>query len=263
MMLNIHHIRNATMVIETEKNVILVDPMLGAIGSIPPFTFFRFKAKRNPIVSLPDISQEILKKVSHCIITHNHPDHIDKRGEEFLIRKNIPVICSKKDEKHFLKKGLNIIQTVDYWQKAPFLGGTIEGIPAKHGYDFMAIPMGNVMGFYLELPKQKSIYISSDTVYTKDVDKVLKEYKPDISIVSCGSAQMDFFKPILMTMVDIIKFIRNAPKEVIANHLEALNHCPTTRKELRNELDKNGLIDKVSIPDDGETMAHINFLGSE
>ena len=44
-MLQIHHFRNATMVIETEKDVILVDPMLGKKGTLPTFTFFRFKAQ--------------------------------------------------------------------------------------------------------------------------------------------------------------------------------------------------------------------------
>ena len=39
-MLSIHHIRNATLVIETENEVILVDPMLGPKGTMPSFTFF-------------------------------------------------------------------------------------------------------------------------------------------------------------------------------------------------------------------------------
>ena len=39
-MIQIHHIRNASMVIETEKDVILVDPMIGPKGTMPTFTFF-------------------------------------------------------------------------------------------------------------------------------------------------------------------------------------------------------------------------------
>ncbi len=110
------------------------------------------------------------------------------------------------------------------------------------------------MGFYLALPNQKSIYISSDTIYTEHVDRVLKEYKPEISIVASGTAQLDIFKPLLMTMEDIIKFTINAPKKVIANHLEAVNHCPTTREKLEKELKKNGLLEKVKIPYDGEVL---------
>ena len=254
-MLNIHHFRNATMVIETEKDVILVDPMLGLKGTMPTFTFFRFKAQKNPIVPLPDSCKVILKKVTHCIITHKHPDHLDKEGELFLTKNKIPVTCSVKDVALFKKKGLNIVQSIDYWKNSPFLGGTIEGIPARHGYGFVAKPMGNVMGYYIKLPNQKSIYLSSDTIYTNDVDKVLKEYKPSISVVACGTAQLDIFKPLLMSVDDILKFVKNTSGDVIANHLEAVNHCPTTREELRKELKKNGLFEKVSIPKDGEILS--------
>ncbi|MEE9438440.1 MAG: MBL fold metallo-hydrolase [Saprospiraceae bacterium] len=253
-MLSLHHLRNATMVIETEKDVILVDPMLGLKGTLPTFTFFRFKAQKNPIVHLPEKCSEILKKITHCIITHQHPDHIDKEGLRFLKKNNIPITCSVKDEKAFKKKELNIVNVINYWKKNDFLGGTIEGIPAKHGYGFISKPMGNVMGFYIELPNQKSIYISADTVYTDAVDKVLKTYKPNISIVASGTAQLDIFKPLLMTMADILKFVKNSPDIVIANHLEAVNHCPTTRKKLREELEKHKLSYKVEIPIDGEII---------
>ncbi len=252
--MKIHHLRNATLIIEFENKVILVDPMLGKKATMPTFTYVRFKARKNPIVPLPESCLTILNKVTHCIITHQHPDHIDKAGERFLIENKIPVLCSIKDEAAFLKKGLNIIQTIEYWKSVDFLDGKIEGVPARHGYGYVAKPMGNVMGFYIQFPNQPSIYISSDTIYTKSVEKVLKEYKPDISIVASGTAQLDIFKPLLMTIEDIIKFIENSPNNVIANHLEAVNHCPTTRKELKEILQRKNIWDKVSIPNDGEVI---------
>ncbi|WP_431167102.1 MBL fold metallo-hydrolase [Tenacibaculum halocynthiae] len=100
-MLKIHHIRNATMVLETEKDVILIDPMLGAQGIMPSFTLFRYKARKNPTISLPNNTNSILNKVTHCLITHQHPDHIDNKGIQFLIQKNIPVTCSIRDKKTF------------------------------------------------------------------------------------------------------------------------------------------------------------------
>lgn len=249
--MKLHHLRNATLVIETETDVILVDPMLGKRKTIPPFTIFRFSPHRNPLVSLPKNSREILSKVTHCLITHLHPDHIDKAGEVFLRRKSIPVICNIKDEKELTKRGLNIIQTLTYWDPQDFLGGRITGIPAIHGYGFIARLMGNVMGFYIELPNQKSVYVSSDTVFTKHVEKVLVEFKPDIATVACGTAQLDIGQPLLMRMNDILKFAALAPVRVFANHLEALNHCPTTREQLKRALADNDLLSKTAIPSDG------------
>lgn len=253
-MLKIHHIRNATMILETETAVILVDPMLGERGFMPSFTLFRHKAKRNPTVPLPQNINVPLEKVTHCLITHQHPDHLDNKALQFLRKKNIPVTCSLKDEKALKKRGLNIVQTLKYWERQAFLGGTIKGIPAKHGYGFVSKLMGNVIGFFIELPNQKSIYLSSDTIYTDSVDNVLHNYKPDISVLACGTAQFDLFKQLIMNVDDILKFVKNAPGQVIANHMESLNHCPLTRKELKTMLTNDELRDKVFIPEDGETI---------
>jgi L-ascorbate metabolism protein UlaG (beta-lactamase superfamily) len=249
--MKLHHLRNATLVIETEQHVILVDPMLGKRKTIPPFTIFRYSPHRNPLVSLPKNSREILSKVTHCLITHLHPDHIDKAGEVFLRRKSIPVTCSVQIEKELTKRGLNITQTLNYWEPQPFLDGKITGIPAIHGYGFIAKLMGNVMGFFIELANEKSIYISSDTVFTEHVQKVLVEFKPDISTVACGTARLDIGQPLLMRMNDILKFTALAPGKVFANHLEALNHCPTTREQLKNALSENDLLSKTAVPADG------------
>lgn len=242
------------MVLETEDEVILIDPMLSDQGVMPSFTFFRHKARRNPTVPLPENTDLILEKVTHCLITHRHPDHIDTKAVAYLIEKNIPVTCGVKDEKALKKRGLNVVQTLKYWERQNFLGGIIEGIPAKHGYGFVAKPMGNVIGFYIMLPKQKSIYLSSDTIYTASVDKVLKEYKPDISVLACGAAQFDLFNLLIMNEEDILKFVKNSSGMVIANHMESINHCPLTRKRLKEILSNQNTLDKVLIPEDGELM---------
>lgn len=255
--MKIHHLRNATLIIETSDKVILVDPMLGKKGTAgPTFTLFRFKPQRNPIVDLPTNAMKIVEKTTHCLITHLHPDHLDKDAERFLRSKQIPVICSIKDEVVLRKKGLNVSQTVEYWKTSDFLGGKIQGIPAVHGYGFVAKPMGNVMGFYIELPNEKSIYLSADTIYTDDVHKVLTKLKPEIAVVACGTAQLDVFQPLLMRMDDILKFVQNAKNHVIANHLEAVNHCPTTRNHLKNEVSKMRLSEKIFIPNDGESKTY-------
>jgi len=253
--MKVHQIRNATMLIEAGNQAILIDPMLGAKGSsAPPFTLFRFKPRRNPIVHLPTNATQLVAKTTHCLITHLHPDHLDKAGEDFLRLRNIPITCSIKDAKALKSRGLNVVQSIDYWRTTDFLGGKITGIPAVHGYGFVAVPMGYVMGYHIVLPNEKTIYISSDTIYTLDVHKVLTEWKPDLAVLAAGSAQLDIFQPLLMNMEDILKFMQNAPHKVLANHLEAVNHCPTTRTALRQAVTQHHLTTKVLIPEDGESI---------
>jgi len=57
-----------------------------------------------------------------------------------------------------------------------------------------------------------------------------------------------------MTLDEIVTFVQTAPKWVIANHLEALNHCPTTRLQLRYKLEDHLLLSRVFIPSDDETI---------
>jgi L-ascorbate metabolism protein UlaG (beta-lactamase superfamily) len=258
----IHHIRNATCVIESGEYFILVDPMLADKGELAPFSYVRFTRKRNPTVSLPENAFAILDKTSHCLMTHSqklgirafqHTDHLDRKGEAFLRQHKIPVIALEKEKSHMRRVGLNLVTSLKYWQPQPMLGGRIIAIPARHGHGWIRHFMANGAGFYLELPDEPSIYISGDTVYTTEVERVLTELEPVIAIMACGRAELDIGGPILMSLPELIKFARAAPSYVIANHLEALNHCPVTRKELQDALGQNGL-SNVIVPQDGETI---------
>jgi L-ascorbate metabolism protein UlaG (beta-lactamase superfamily) len=244
------------MVIETSKDVILIDPMLSEKGSMPSFTEKRCNPQNNPIVELPESCSRILDKVTHCMITHLHTDHLDKPGEEFLIERNIPIICSILDEDELKKRGLKVILSLEYWKKTLAFGGYIVGIPALHGYGEVAKLMGKVMGYVIQLPQQPIIYLSSDTIFTDDVKNAIETFKPEIAVMASGTAQLDEYEPILMTLDDILAFTENAPKHVIANHLEAVNHCTTSRKMLKTTLLKKNLLNKVWIPNDGESREY-------
>lgn len=253
----IHHLRNASMIIESNDKVIMIDPMIGPRGTMLPFAFIRFKAKRNPTVDFPKSGKTLLNRVTHCLITHLHPDHLDKAAEKWLRQNKTPVICNSMDSKALTKKGLNVTSEISYWQESEFLNGKIIGISARHGYGFVAKPAGIVMGYYIELPGEPSLYLSSDTIYTKDVKKALETFQPDISVVAAGSAQFDIFKPLLMTLDDVLAFTKDSPGHMIANHMEAVNHCPSTRELLKSALNERGLLDKTWVPNDGDSKEFI------
>ncbi len=261
--MKIHHLRNATFVIESGTYYIVIDPMLSKKGELPPFARFRHTPQSNPIVSLPDNAPDILGKITHCLITHSqkfgikalqHTDHLDDPGESFLREKSIPIITREQDVSYLKKYGLNVVAALKYWQPEQIFEGEITAIPALHGHSWIHNFMANGAGFYLQLPAEPSIYISGDTVYTNDVERALTECKPDIAVMASGSASLDVGGPILMPLEELITFVKNAPNKVIANHLEALNHCPTTRSQLKQELEKNSLLSKVFIPSDGTTV---------
>ncbi|WP_394200342.1 MBL fold metallo-hydrolase [Shewanella waksmanii] len=261
--MKIHHLRNATMIIESGDHFIIVDPMLGQRGSLPPFSFLRFERQRNPLVSLPDNADALLSKVTHGIVTHSqtmgiralqHTDHLDAAGEKLLQTRNIAVATPKKDQAYLQRIGITVSHGVEDWQTVDFLGGKITAVPAQHGHGWIHKVMANGSGFYLALPNEPTLYISGDTVLTADVERALTELKPDITVVAAGQAQMDVGQPLLMPSDEVIKFIELSPGKVVANHMEALNHCPIDRPALKQYLQQRGLLQKVLIPQDGETL---------
>ncbi|MBY6186067.1 MBL fold metallo-hydrolase [Marinobacter hydrocarbonoclasticus] len=261
--MKLHHLRSATFIIESGDHRILIDPMLGAAGSIPPFSAFRFKARRNPTVDLPANAGDALEAVTHALITHSrtfgiralqHLDHLDSEGERLLTRKQTPVWTPDKDADYLRKLGINVNTGLVPWQPVPFLGGTITAVPCQHGHGWIHTVMANGYGFFIELPGEPSLYISGDTVLTDDVRRALTELKPDIAILAAGQAQMDLGKPLLMAGTELMEFVRLSPGTVVANHMEALNHCAVDRKTFAELVKQAGVSDRVRIPGDGEVL---------
>ncbi|MCG8616066.1 MAG: MBL fold metallo-hydrolase [Desulfobacterales bacterium] len=261
--MKIHHLRNATFVIEAGAHHILIDPMLGEKGSLPPFSYLKHKARKNPVVDLPENAEEILSRVTLCLVTHSqklgiealtHTDHFDLAGRQFLMERDIPVVCLTRDASYMEKHGLRVAADLTFWEPRDLLGGKITAVPARHGHGWTANLMANGAGFCLALPGEPSIYISGDTVYTKETERALTELAPDIAVVAAGNAGLDVGGDILMSPDEVATFAARAPGRVVANHMEALNHCPVTRSALRETLTHLDLISKVSIPEDGETL---------
>ncbi len=255
--MRIHQIRNATVVVEAAGQRILVDPMLGAPGTLPPYAVIRFRARMNPLTGLPENAAKTLEGVTAGIISHTHfgmdCDHLDRAGAKLLADTKVPVFCNRPDENNLRRRGLQAVP-LTLVSGRPFAGGTITAFDAAHGHCVMRKLMGPGAGYFLEFPGEPSLYISGDTILTDAVRRVLAEKKPDICIIPAGSAQLDFGKPILMPLPEILEFVRLAHGTVVANHLETLNHCPTTRRTLSAAVTAAGLQAKLRIPADGETL---------
>lgn len=254
--MKIRHIRNACVIIHSDEQSILVDPCLNAKGSLPPYAFIRTRPRRNPLVDLPPDSASLLNQVTCGLITHcryGHFDHLDRSGIQLLAQRSVPVYCNCRDEPYLKRRHLHTIPLAMN-VRSRFLTGSITAFPTAHGKGLIGMCMGSGAGYFVEMPGDKSFYISGDTVMTKTVRHVLTNLRPDIALLNAGTAALDLGSPILMPLHDQLDFIRAAPGIVIAVHLDAFNHCLTTRVVLRDAVSRAGLSGKVMIPADGELM---------
>jgi L-ascorbate metabolism protein UlaG (beta-lactamase superfamily) len=244
------------MIIHYLDERILIDPCLNPKGSLPPYTLFRKRPRLNPLVDLPRNSEAMLNQITAGLITHcryGHFDHLDRWGIRLLKQKQVAVYCSHLDEPYLKRRHINAIPLY-LNRRNDFLTGSITSFQTAHGHGFAGWLMRPGAGYFIELPGEKSVYISGDTVMTRTVRRVLNDLRPDISILNAGTATLDFGRPILMPINEQLDFMKTAPGLVIAVHLDAFNHCLTTRDILRDAVMKEGLSAKVIIPQDGELM---------
>ena len=244
------HIRNATGLLELGEHRLLIDPMLSASGALPGLKLFGGGKRRNPLVELPQGTLEQMETATAVLVTHEHPDHLDSPGLAWLRARKLPVLCSPIDVASLARKGLDARAFVD-----GVLGMHAETVETRHGSGLLGWLMGPVTGFYLAADGEPSVYLTSDTVLTDPLTASLERLAPDVVIAPAGSANFGRFRDILFSVDELVTIAKRLQGHLIFNHLEAMDHCPTTRTALRERMRREGLDDRTWIPEDGEARA--------
>lgn len=255
---SIQFIRNATFVLNYAGKRFLIDPMFAEKGAYPGFPGTVNPELRNPLVDMP-VDAASLYDVDAIILTHLHPDHWDDVARENL-PKNKPVFTqNNEDAQQVTAAGFTDVRI--YKDGGIFEGISFQRTDCQHGSDeAYAIPqlaqmLGDVSGLLFRHEGEKSVYVVGDTVWIAAVEHVLIKYQPDIIVVNAGLATGDGFGAIIMGKEDITNMNTISPQsKIIAIHMEALNHCILSRKELREYTVEKGIAEKVIIPADGDTI---------
>jgi L-ascorbate metabolism protein UlaG (beta-lactamase superfamily) len=248
---NIQLIRNATLILEYAGQRILVDPMFMPKGTIDPLA----GKARNPMVDLPLSVEEITKEIDLVLVTHTHPDHFDPAANEAL-SKSIKLINQVADEDFFKKENFTNAETVT--NRTVWNGISIHRTGGEHGSGEILKQMGTVSGFVLEAEDQPTIYIVGDSIWIEEIEQNIRKFKPDVIVVNSGGAAFPGLEatPILMDEEQTLALTKaSGEAKIIAVHMEALDHCRTTRSTLRQRAQAVGIgADKLIIPQDGEKI---------
>lgn len=244
-------VRNATLVIDYAGKKILIDPMLSPKGAIDSWAGIA----KNPTVELKMPVEEIVKDVDLVIVTHTHEDHFDKPAS-LALNKSTELIIQPADKDFFKKEGFinaTVLGDEKVWNDIK-----ITRVDGQHGTGEVLKQMGETSGFVLQAKNQPTVYLVGDTVLTENILNVIKKFNPDYIIVNSGGAMLRSFGniPIILDEDQTMALIGASGKaKIIAVHMDALDHCFTTRTILKNKAEVLQITDeKLIIPEDGEII---------
>ena len=121
--------------------------------------------------------------------------------------------------------------------------------------------MGPVSGYVLKAEGFPTVYIMGDCRWEACIRDTVELFNPDYIVVNSGGAIFPEFSktdgPILPDENEVMQILDELPSHIklIAVHMDAIDHCQTTRAILRNEATHHEAdMSRLIIPEDGETV---------
>ncbi len=266
--------RNVTARLTYGGQTLLLDPMLSPKGALPSFAGI----SPNPTVELPTSPAAIIRDIDAVIVTHMHSDHFDPAAGE-LLDKSLPIITPRNSARvnpadpstlasfktQLEEYGFSDVMEIasEESESLSFRNLTFRQVWARHGKGVVGDLIGDVNGIIVTADGMPTIYWTSDTILDEagEIEGILQRFKPDIVIANTGGPVIEAVSPELLLMdaaqgIELIKLAnRYNPKvQVVAIHMESLDHCFSTRQDLLklvNTLPAE-LQQRVFIPEDGE-----------
>ena len=237
------------LVVEYGGHKLIVDPMLDDAGTRPAIQNSP-NPRNNPLVPLPVEAAETLDGIEAILVTHTHSDHWDATAAR-LLKKTLPLFGQVEDEGKFRGQEFREVRAIQ--TQATWNGVEILRTGGQHGKGEIGKAMAPVSGFVLRAAGEPTLYIAGDTIWCREVEDALRQYKPAVVIVNTGAAQFLQGDPITMTADDVIATCQALPSaQLVAVHMESINHCLLTRPDLEFQLEAARVRQQVEIPQDGQ-----------
>jgi len=248
--LSVTFIKHASVMIRDGDRYILVDPVFDKI--------FWFIDDYTPI----GFDLEKMPKPDHILVTHGHYDHLDVRSLSRL-EPNSHIISPLGYSSIFNGIGMHNRTKLDWYESYRDNNRNITLLPCNHWTMRNPIqgPNRSLWGSYLiETASGHTIYLSGDTGWFDGFDQIGRDFNIDLAIINLGAYEPRWFmEPSHMNPAETAAaFKQLRAKKLLITHWGTFQlgdepvHFPP--KDLKKELEKEGLADRWAALNHGETL---------
>lgn len=255
--MEITQVRNATIIVNYNGTKFLIDPWLGPKEYMEGFISGVNSQIRQPRVELPMEINKIVN-VDAVIVTHLHPDHWDEYAAKAL-DKNIKIFVQSECDKEFVQnegfKNIEILNENGTEYKQIKLYKTTGEHGIKEIIEPICKQVGmayDAMGIVFKADNEKTLYLTGDTIWCKEVEESLSKFTPAVIIANACGATVLNGERLIMNKEDLNTLLIHSTKAtVIASHMDTVSHLTVTRNDLQELTDKHK---NLLIPNDGEII---------
>lgn len=253
------HIRQSTARLRYAGRTFLIDPMLAPKGSYPAFEgAITGNTNPNPLVDLPLDLSELTAGIDAIIVTHLHIDHWDPVAAEVL-DKTLPIFVQNDiDATIITESGFTDVRLLT--ENTTFENITLHKTDGEHVESLSQFPqdiqdfVGSVCGVVFESENEQTLYLAGDTLWNDDVKATIDGYQPQVIVLNAGGNALAGLGRVVMDKTDILAVVQYSSAQLIAVHMEAVNHWVLSRTDLRQFAQEQAFSDRLAIPTDGETL---------
>lgn len=249
--MHIQHIRNATMIIEYGNKKFLVDPFLADKGTYPPFPNSARQDQHNPLEELP-LAMDTIIDVDAVIVTHLHLDHWDEKAQEVLPKDIKLFVQNAADQEAIEAAGFTEVEVLT--EHTNYEGIQLIKTAGEHDRGPVLELAGLVCGVVFKHEEEKTLYLAGDTVWYDEVQKTIDRHQPEVIVVNAGDNQFVEGGSLVMNDNDVYEVYKAAPpgSQIIAVHMEAVNHWNLSKQDLSKYAHTVGMQDHLWIPENGD-----------
>lgn len=206
----------------------------------------------------PAMKPEQLGEVHVVLASHEHWDNLDAAGREFAA--NVPHVFTTDVVAELVPRSQGLTE----WESRTVTSPDgrlvrITAVPAHHGPDGIWQAIGPVIGFVIESPGEKTIYVSGDNSDVDIVREIATRFPHiDVALLFVGGPS---FPEVLgdhyitfsdETATDAAEILAGAT--IIPVHADSWAHFSQTTSSMKKVADARGVGDRVIALAPGDTV---------